>query len=330
MRIKLENLKKYYDSIHAVDGISLDIPENTIFGIIGRSGAGKSSLVRLMSLLEAPDSGAVWYGDRRVDNLPKDELIACRRKIGMIFQNFNLFSSRNAGKNVAYPLEICGMPKAQIKERVVEMLKLVGLEDRINAPISTLSGGQKQRVAIARALATQPDILYCDEATSALDPNTTQSILALIREIQKKMNLTVVMITHQMEVVRDACESVAVIEDGKVVEQGLVKDIFANPKTKTTRDFIKNVLNDKEMVKWSDQTGKFHLHFTGKAPDKPLLSMISTKFDVEFNIFAAGISHLPEEDVGYMNVDIMGSDEEVSKVVTWLEENSVHVRREQE
>lgn len=330
MRIKLENLKKYYDSIHAVDDISLDIPENTIFGIIGRSGAGKSSLVRLMSLLEAPDSGAVWYGDRRVDNLPKDELIACRRKIGMIFQNFNLFSSRNAGKNVAYPLEICGMPKAQIKERVVEMLKLVGLEDRINAPISTLSGGQKQRVAIARALATQPDILYCDEATSALDPNTTQSILALIREIQKKMNLTVVMITHQMEVVRDACESVAVIEDGKVVEQGLVKDIFANPKTKTTRDFIKNVLNDKEMVKWSDQTGKFHLHFTGKTPDKPLLSMISKKFDVEFNIFAAGISHLPEEDVGYMNVDIMGSDEEVSKVVSWLEENSVHVRREQE
>ena len=330
MRIKLENLKKYYDSIHAVDGISLDIPENTIFGIIGRSGAGKSSLVRLMSLLEAPDSGAVWYGDRRVDNLPKDELIACRRKIGMIFQNFNLFSSRNAGKNVAYPLEICGMPKAQIKERVVEMLKLVGLEDRINAPISTLSGGQKERVAIARALATQPDILYCDEATSALDPNTTQSILALIREIQKKMNLTVVMITHQMEVVRDACESVAVIEDGKVVEQGLVKDIFANPKTKTTRDFIKNVLNDKEMVKWSDQTGKFHLHFTGKTPEKPLLSMIAKKFDVEFNIFAAGISHLPEEDVGYMNVDIMGSDEEVSKVVTWLEENSVHVRREQE
>ncbi len=330
MQIKLENLKKYYDSIHAVDDISLDIPENTIFGIIGKSGAGKSSLVRLMSLLEAPDSGAVWYGERRVDNLPKDELIACRRKIGMIFQNFNLFSSRNAGKNVAYPLEICGMPKAQIKKRVTEMLKLVGLEDRENAPISTLSGGQKQRVAIARALATQPDILYCDEATSALDPNTTQSILALIREIQKKMNLTVVMITHQMEVVRDACEYVAVVEDGKVVEQGKVKDIFANPKTKTTRDFIKNVLNDKEMVKWSDQTGKFHLHFTGKTPEKPLLSTIAKKFNVEFNIFAAGISHLPDEDVGYMNADIMGSDEEVSKVIAWLEENSVHVRKEQE
>ena len=327
MRIKLENLKKYYDSIHAVDGISLDIPSNTIFGIIGKSGAGKSSLVRLMSLLEAPDSGAVYYGEKRVDNLPKDELIACRRKIGMIFQNFNLFSSRNAGKNVAYPLEICGMPKTYIKKRVTEMLKLVGLEDRENAPISTLSGGQKQRVAIARALATEPDILYCDEATSALDPNTTQSILALIREIQKKMNLTVVMITHQMEVVRDACEYVAVVEEGQLVEQGLVKEIFANPKTQTTRDFIKNVLNDKEMVKWTEQTGLFDLHFTGETPERPLLSTIAKKFNVEFNIFAAGITHLPDEDVGYMNVDIIGSDDEVAKVTAWLEENHVHVRR---
>ena len=327
MRIKLENLKKYYGSIHAVDGISLDIPSNTIFGIIGKSGAGKSSLVRLMSLLEAPDSGAVYYGEKRVDNLPKDELIACRRKIGMIFQNFNLFSSRNAGKNVAYPLEICGMPKAYIKKRVTEMLKLVGLEDRENAPISTLSGGQKQRVAIARALATQPDILYCDEATSALDPNTTQSILALIREIQKKMNLTVVMITHQMEVVRDACEYVAVVEEGQLVEQGLVKEIFANPKTKTTRDFIKNVLNNKEMVKWTEQTGLFDLHFTGETPERPLLSTIAKRFNVEFNIFAAGITHLPDEDVGYMNVDIIGSDDEVAKVTAWLEENHVHVRR---
>ena len=327
MRIKLENLKKYYGSIHAVDGISLDIPSNTIFGIIGKSGAGKSSLVRLMSLLEAPDSGAVYYGEKRVDNLPKDELIACRRKIGMIFQNFNLFSSRNAGKNVAYPLEICGMPKAYIKKRVTEMLKLVGLEDRENAPISTLSGGQKQRVAIARALATQPDILYCDEATSALDPNTTQSILALIREIQKKMNLTVVMITHQMEVVRDACEYVAVVEEGQLVEQGLVKEIFANPKTQTTRDFIKNVLNDKEMVKWTEQTGLFDLHFTGETPERPLLSTIAKRFNVEFNIFAAGITHLPDEDVGYMNVDIIGSDDEVVKVTAWLEENHVHVRR---
>ena len=297
MRIKLENLKKTYISqtdgekreIKAVDGVSLEIPENTIFGIIGKSGAGKSSLVRLISMLEKPDSGAVYYGekhndelsgrifydDKRVDNLSKKELIAERRRIGMIFQNFNLFSSRSAGKNVAYPLEIAGAPKDIIRAKVKEMLDLVGLSDRENAPISTLSGGQKQRVAIARALATEPSILFCDEATSALDPNTTRQILSLIKEIQKKMNLTVVMITHQMEVVRDACESVAVIENGRVVESGLVKEIFTNPKTQTTRDFIKNISTSAEsgqagskendIVKWTEKSGSYLLHFVGEA-----------------------------------------------------------------
>ena len=245
MQIKLENLEKTYatadKSVKAVDNVSLVIPENTVFGIIGKSGAGKSSLVRLMSLLETPDNGAVYYGNRRVDNLSKAELINERRCIGMIFQNFNLFSSRTAAKNVAYPLEICGTPKAEIEARVKKMLSLVGLEDRANAPISTLSGGQKQRVAIARALSTNPHILFCDEATSALDPQTTRSILALIREIQKKMNLTVVMITHQMEVVRDACDSVAVIDNGHIAEQGSVTELFSNPKTAITKDFLSHI-----------------------------------------------------------------------------------------
>ena len=203
MQIKLDSLVKEYKNsdgtaVRAVDNVSLQIPENKIFGIIGKSGAGKSSLVRLVSLLETPDSGAVYYGGKRVDNLSKKDLILQRRKIGMIFQNFNLFTSRTAGKNIAYPLEICGTPKAEIAKRVKEMLALVGLEDKENAPISTLRGAQKQRIAIARALYTNPDILFCDEATSALDPQTTRSILALIRDIQKKMKLTVVMITHQM------------------------------------------------------------------------------------------------------------------------------------
>ena len=200
MEIRLESLNRTYGTVHAVDNISLKIPSNTIYGIIGKSGAGKSSLVRLISLLEKPDSGEVYYDNKRVDNLSEKELILQRRQIGMIFQNFNLFSSRTAGENIAYPLEICKMPKDQIAKRVEELLELVGLSDRKNAPISTLSGGQKQRVAIARALANKPEILFCDEATSALDPQTTRSILDLIREIQKKMNLTVVMITHQMEV----------------------------------------------------------------------------------------------------------------------------------
>ncbi len=336
MRIKLDNLKKTYRSkdgneIKAVDGISLDIPENKIFGIIGKSGAGKSSLVRLMSLLENPDSGSVYYDDERVDSLSGKNLIERRRRIGMIFQNFNLFSSRTAGKNIAYPMEIAGYPKDKIKSRIKEMLKLVGLEDRENAPISTLSGGQKQRIAIARALATNPDILFCDEATSALDPQTTRSILQLIRDIQKKMNLTVVMITHQMEVVLNACEQVAVIESGRVVEQGLVSEIFKNPKSTTTRDFIKNIANQNDdgnsITQFSDKQGKFMLHFNGESSGEPLLSELAKKFDVEFNILAAGIENLPDQKIGVMILDFIGGESEIEKASAWLKENNVDVKK---
>ncbi len=331
MHITLENLRKTYkttdgNSIEAVRGTSLSIPENTVFGIIGKSGAGKSSLVRLVSLLEAPDAGAVYYNDRRVDNLSKKELVAERRKIGMIFQNFNLFSSRTAGRNVAYPLEISGMAREAVKSRVAEMLSLVGLANREDAPISTLSGGQKQRVAIARALAAKPDILFCDEATSALDPQTTHAILDLIREIQAKMNLTVVMITHQMEVVRDACEQVAVIDGGKVVEQGQVKDIFAHPKSEVTKDFLSHITsNTQEELRWSPDGGKYILHFTGDSPNRPILSELCRHADVVFNIRAAGIQHLPEHDIGTMIADFSGSPEEIKKAVAYLEGAGVTV-----
>ena len=250
MKIQLNNLSKTYTSadgitkVTAVDGVSLEIPSNKIFGIIGKSGAGKSSLVRLISMMETPDNGEVFYDDKRVDNLAEKELILQRRRIGMIFQNFNLFSSRAAGQNIAYPMEICGVPKEQIEKRVNELLEIVELSDRKDARISTLSGGQKQRIAIARALANNPDILFCDEATSALDPQTTKSILNLIRKIQSQMNLTVVMITHQMEVVRDACSQVAVIDNGKVVELGSVDEIFLNPKHEVTKEFISHIGND--------------------------------------------------------------------------------------
>lgn len=337
MRIKLEKLKKYYGSdenlIHAVDEVSLDIPENTIFGIIGKSGAGKSSLVRLISLLEKPDSGAVYYGEKRVDNLSEKELIEERRKIGMIFQNFNLFSSRNAGKNIAYPLEISKTPKAQIKERVEEMIRLVGLEDRINAPVSTLSGGQKQRIAIARALATKPHILFCDEATSALDPQTTRNILALIRAIQKKMNLTVVMITHQMEVVRDACEYVAVVDAGKIVEQGKVSDIFSNPKADITKEFITNIKhsntdisNPEKMIRWSQEGGEYLLHFIGDNTGKSILSKVSRQFNIDFNIRAAGIDMVGNSQIGTMIADISGKNENVQQAISWLNEHGVKVQ----
>lgn len=247
MQIVLKHLKKTYtqadgNTIAAVKDVDLIIPEGTIFGIIGKSGAGKSSLVRLMSLLEKPDTGEIYFDERRVDTLQKKELIQERRGLGMIFQNFNLFSSRNAAQNIAYPLELPrNLSKDAINGRVEELLTLVGLSERGCAPISTLSGGQKQRIAIARALATKPAVLFCDEATSALDPQTTRAILSLIKDIQKQMQLTVVMITHQMEVVRDACTHVAVLDNGVIVDEGRVEDVFANPKSIVTKDFLQHL-----------------------------------------------------------------------------------------
>lgn len=329
MHIKLKNLKRDYGTLHAVQDVTLDIPSNTIYGIIGRSGAGKSTLVRLVSMLERPDSGEVYYDDERVDNLEGKALIQRRRRIGMIFQNFNLFSSRNAAGNIAYPMEICGMDRAHISKRVEELLSLVGLQGRGSAPISTLSGGQKQRVAIARALACNPDILFCDEATSALDPQTTRSILALIKELQVKMNLTVVMITHQMEVVRDACERVAVIDSGRIVEEGTVSDIFANPKSEVTKDFISNLTNVKDsIVRWSDEEGRFTLRFRGNTTDSPIISNVSIETGATFNIRAAGVQEVSGEDIGVMVVDIGPDEKSVRAAVEMLRKYGVSVEGE--
>lgn len=335
MEIDLHHLKKTYKNIStsgfvtAVHDISLRIPSNTIYGIIGKSGAGKSSLIRLISLLERPDTGEVYYDGERVDTLCGDALIERRRKTGMIFQNFNLFSSRNAAQNIAYPLEICGTPKSKIRARTEELLDLVGLSDRAAAPVSTLSGGQKQRIAIARALANNPDILFCDEATSALDPQTTQSILNLIREIQKKMNLTVVMITHQMEVVRDACSQVAVIQDGKVVEQGSVEDIFMHPQDSVTKEFLSHLSQDSHpdshFVTWSKSGGKYTLRFKNTMTDEPVISTLARKFNVEFNIRAAGIQMVPEGKFGSLVMDFYGEADELAKAFAYLKDNGISI-----
>lgn len=336
MQIELQDLVKTYTStdgfsqVKAVDGVSLTIPSNEIFGIIGKSGAGKSSLVRLISMMERPDSGQVLYDGQRVDNLDEKELVLKRRRIGMIFQNFNLFSSRSAGQNIAYPMEICGLSKDQINKRVDELLDLVELSDRKNARISTLSGGQKQRIAIARALANNPDILFCDEATSALDPQTTTSILNLIRKIQSQMNLTVVMITHQMEVVRDACSKVAVVNEGHVVEVGNVNDIFLNPQSPVTKDFISHIgsnLNksDEGIIRWSMEGGKYELSFPTNQQGEPVLSNLAKRFDVEFNIRAAGVQKLTEGTVGKMIVDFSGF--EVDKALDYLDQEGIIVNK---
>jgi D-methionine transport system ATP-binding protein len=263
----------------------------------------------------------------------------------MIFQNFALFSSRTAGENIAYPMEICGCSKDKIENRVNELLEIVGLSDKKNAPVSTLSGGQKQRIAIARALANNPDVLFCDEATSALDPQTTKSILSLIRDIQKKMNLTVVMITHQMEVVRDACDYVAVLDDGLVVEQGNVLDIFTHPKSSVTKDFLSHLSSESQdemssskndnsdvqsekFVRWSNDGGAYILRFKDNLTGEPILSRLAQDLAMDFNIRAGGIQHLNDFEVGTMLVDFYGDEEKITDAIKYLENHGVIVEKD--
>ncbi|MCL2600434.1 MAG: methionine ABC transporter ATP-binding protein [Treponema sp.] len=236
--ITLRKISKSYGSVAAVRNVDLDVPPGCIFGIIGRSGAGKSSLLRTMSLLEKPDAGEVHYGGERVDMLKGMALLERRRKMGMIFQNFNLLGSRNAWGNIAYPLEIAGLSGKQLDRRVCELLEMVDIADKRKARMRELSGGQKQRVAIARALAATPEVLFCDEATSALDPQTTRSILALIRDLQQRLKITVVLITHQMEVIREICQEVAVMDAGSIAETGSVESVFSSPHAAATREML--------------------------------------------------------------------------------------------
>ncbi|MBR3606733.1 MAG: ATP-binding cassette domain-containing protein [Lachnospiraceae bacterium] len=240
--IRLEHITKTFQTketnLHAVNDVSLTIDQGNIFGIIGFSGAGKSTLVRCINLLEVPSKGKVWIRNTNLLELSEEELRKERQKMGMIFQHFNLLAQRTVLDNVTFPLEITGKKKAQAREKARELLKLVGLGDKESSYPAQLSGGQKQRVAIARALATDPDILLCDEATSALDPITTSNILALLKEINEKLGLTIVIITHQMEVVKQICHKVAIMEEGKVVEEGLVSQVFTTPKSEVTKKLL--------------------------------------------------------------------------------------------
>lgn len=243
--IKLNNLSKTFitkeSSFKALDNVSLEINSGEIFGIIGLSGAGKSTLIRLLNRLEEPDCGEIFFDSTNVLALSARELRLFRQKHSMIFQSFNLLSSRTVFGNISFPLEILGWSKKDISYRIDELLELVDLKDKKNAYPSQLSGGQKQRVAIARALATNPKVLLCDEATSALDPQTTNSILSLLKDLQVKFNLTIIMITHQMEVVKEICDRVAIIESGQIIEENTVSEIFTNPKSQTGKNFVRAI-----------------------------------------------------------------------------------------
>jgi len=320
MQIKLQNLKRSYGDLHAVDDISLTIPSNTVFGIIGKSGAGKSTLVRLISTLEKCDEGEIYFDDKRIDNLKKDALIAQRRRIGMIFQNFNLFASRTAGENIAYPMEIQKMDKQYIAKRVKELLALVDLEGRGDAPISTLSGGQKQRIAIARALSIEPDILFCDEATSALDPQTTRSILNLIRDIQKKMSLTVVMITHQMEVAKKLFNRIAVMDSGNIVEINSTYSLFSNPTSPISRALVSTVLDIEipDELKISDDTDLVKILYAGGGAYNPIISNLSKTFDVDLSILSGKIEYINKKPLGILLVSIIGKASERVKAIEYF------------
>lgn len=323
--VRIENLYKTFHTkngdIQALKDINLSIEQGDIFGIIGLSGAGKSTLVRCINYLEKPTKGDVYFEGKALGSLNKKELLKARQSIGMIFQNFNLFEQRNSLKNVCYPLEIAGVPKLKAEERARELLKIVGLADRENSYPSQLSGGQKQRVAIARALATEPKILLCDEATSALDPTTTQSILDLLKEINRTMNVTVIIITHEMSVIEKICNKVAVIDKSKIVECGEVKEIFASPKS----DMAKQLIIPKESIVRTLKSGSyFRIIFDGHTTHRPILSELVLQCNYPINlIYADSIEMLKDNAVGEMVIEKTGQDETDNKIRAYLDKNNI-------
>ena len=308
--ITLEKVNKVYSNgLHAVKDVSLKVNKGDIFGIIGVSGAGKSSLIRLINRLEEPTSGKIFINGENVLEFNKKQLLERRKKIGMIFQHFNLLSSRTVEENVAFALEIANWNKNEIKERVAMLLDIVGLSDKAKYYPSQLSGGQKQRVSIARALANNPDILLSDEATSALDPKTTKSILELIKKIQQKFSLTVVMITHQMEVVKEVCNRVAIMSDGRIVEEGGVHHIFADPKNEITKELISYVHQQTDTeIDYLHHRGKkiVKVKFLGTSTQEPIISKVIKEYGIDISVLGGTIDKLATMNIGHLYLELDG------------------------
>lgn len=328
--IELKNVSKIFHkksgSVTALSGISLTVERGDIFGVIGSSGAGKSTLIRCVNLLEKPTSGEVIVDGQNLSELPPRRLAQERRHIGMIFQHFNLLSSRTVFENVAFPLELSGTARQEITRRVTELLTLVGLQDKQDDYPASLSGGQKQRVAIARTLANNPTVLLCDEATSALDPETTQSILALLKDINHRFRITILLITHEMKVVKAICDKVAVISEGKLVEQGTVSEIFSHPRTELTRQFIASSLHfsipleyEKRLRPFPEE-GKYplvKLEFTGESTQLPVFSESSRLFGVDNHIVSAQLDYAGGVKFGILLVEISGASGAVQKTIDY-------------
>ena len=332
--IKVEHTNKTfsgkYGEVHALQDVSIHVEKGDIYGIIGFSGAGKSTLLRLVNGLETPDSGTVMVHDQDLGSLKKAELRKLRRKIGMVFQQFNLLDSKTVFHNIALPLILEKAPKDVIEKKVNEVLRFVELEDKKDTYVSQLSGGQKQRVGIARALTTTPDILLCDEATSALDPQTTESILKLLKKINKEMGVTILLITHQMQVVQMICNKVAVMENGKVVESGSVLDVFGKPQALVTKRFVQTVINDQipesivSLVK--EQKEHFQverLKFIGSSVKRPVISDICQVEGIVVNILGATVQELQENVMCVFILQLIGSEDKICEAENQIDANGV-------
>ncbi|MBC5636739.1 methionine ABC transporter ATP-binding protein [Ornithinibacillus sp. BX22] len=329
--IEFRNISKTFKignrEVNAVKNVSLSIQQGEIFGIIGFSGAGKSTLLRLVNLLETPTNGEIEVQGINIGSLSQKDVRKLRSRIGMIFQNFNLFASRTVAGNVAYPLKLAGWSKKEIDKRVSELLSFVGLTDKAKDYPEQLSGGQKQRVGIARALATSPDILICDEATSALDPDTTSEILRLLKKVNKELGITILLITHEMHVIQEICDKVAVMENGEVIETDSVFNVFTNPQHLTTQRFIQSVQQDRPSTsllrEWRRKGGK-HLYrviFKGEVASDPVLSRVTRKFDVDVNIVYGSVRELQEKLYGNLLVSFEGQEENISSVLLALQQD---------
>lgn len=331
--ITLENVSKTFyakkGQVDAVKDVNLHIKKGEIHGVIGYSGAGKSTLIRCVNLLERPTSGKVYIGEDELTSLSTEALQEKRKRIGMIFQGFNLLKTATVYENIAIPLRLIGVKKSEIKKRVEQYIDIVGLSDRKHAYPAQLSGGQKQRVAIARALAQEPEILLSDEATSALDPETTESILDLLLKINEQFGITILLITHEMGVIQRVCDSVSVMEDGEVVEQAEATDLFIQPQHETTKKFLHTLderqIDEAFLQELPDEGTILNLTFTGGAARQPIIAQLSKKFDVQPNIIHAEIIRLKNGTVGSLVIHLHADDEATARAVKFLRGEDVGV-----
>ncbi|WP_099207943.1 methionine ABC transporter ATP-binding protein [Urinicoccus timonensis] len=331
--IEVSHLVKEFSNdgkvFRAVDDVSFQVQKGEIYGIIGLSGAGKSTLVRCLNRLEEPTSGKIFIDGVDMVALNKKELLNQRKDIGMIFQHFNLFLQKTVYDNIAYPLEIQKWPKEKIQARVEELLDFIDLKDKRGVYPSSLSGGQKQRVAIARALATSPKILLSDEGTSALDPINTRMVVETLKKTVKDLNTTIIMITHQMEVAKDICDRIAVMENGKIIEENTVEELFRAPKTKQTQNFISSLRESDDPDQSLDLTkykGRvLRLSYDDHTVDQPILSRCIKDYQVDVNLLSGNMNRLDVKDFGYMIVEVLGPDQQVDQALAFMKEVGVYV-----